>query len=162
SSEEAQLRAMDAQVELARVNLGRTESLKGKAVAQSELDAAEAALKQFAANADAIRVTIEKKTIRAPFAGTLGIQLGNLGQYLDPGRPIVSLQSLTPVYANSALPQQELSRLHTGMNVRVTTDTYATTAFAGTLTAINPDLDQSTRSVGLQATLDNQQRLLRP
>jgi membrane fusion protein (multidrug efflux system) len=162
SSEEAQLRAMDAQVELARVNLSRTESLKGKAVAQSELDTAEAALKQFAANADAIRVTIEKKTIRAPFAGTLGIRLVNLGQYLDAGKPIVSLQSLTPVYANFALPQQELSRLHTGMQVRVTTDTYATTAFAGTLTAINPDLDQSTRSVGLQATLDNQERLLRP
>ena len=66
-------------------------------------------MKQNQANADAIRATIEKKTIRAPFAGRLGIRLVNLGQYLDAGKPIVSLQSLSPVYADFSLPQQELA-----------------------------------------------------
>jgi membrane fusion protein (multidrug efflux system) len=163
SSEQAQLRAVEAQAELARLNLVRERSLRSeKTVSQAELDAAEATLKQQEANADAIRTTIEKKTIRAPFAGRLGIRLVNFGQYLEAGKPIVSLQSLTPVFVDFALPQQELRELKTGMRVRVTTDTYGEQAFEGTLTAINPDLDASTRSVGLQATIQNPEQLLRP
>ena len=114
SSEEAQLRAIEAQVELDRLNLARARTLRTDSmVSQSELDNAEAALKQNQANADTIRATIAKKTIRAPFAGRLGIRLANLGQYLDTGKPIVSLQSLSPVYADFSLPQQELARLKT-------------------------------------------------
>ena len=93
-------------------------------MSQSELDTAEAALKQEQANGDAIRAAIDKKTIRAPFAGRLGIRLVNLGEYLDTGKPIVSLQSVSPVYVDFSMPQQELSRLGTGMRVRITTDTY--------------------------------------
>ena len=163
SLEEAQLRALEAQEELAKLNLNRERTLRDqKMVSQAELDAAESTLKQTQGNADAVRATIQKKTIRAPFAGRLGIRLVNLGQYLDIGKPIVSLQSLTPVYADFSLPQQELARLKTGMIVRVTTDTYPGRKFEGTLTAINPDLDQSTRSVGLQATFANPDQLLRP
>src|ERR1051325_1240425 len=163
SSEEAQLRAVKAQVDLARINAERERKLRGEnMVSQSELDTAEATLKQNQANADAIRTTIAKKTIRAPFAGRLGIRQVNLGQYLEAGKPIVSLQSLTPVYSDFALPQQELARLKTGMTVRVTTDTYPDRQFEGKLSAINPELDQSTRSVGLQATFENQEQLLRP
>jgi membrane fusion protein (multidrug efflux system) len=163
SLEEAQLRALKAQEELAQLNLNRERTLHSQnMVSQAELDAAESTLKQTQGNADAIRATIEKKTIRAPFAGRLGIRLVNLGQYIDTGKPIVSLQSLTPIYADFSLPQQELARLKTGMRVRVTTDTYPDRQFEGTLTAINPDLDQSTRSVGLQATFTNSDQLLRP
>jgi membrane fusion protein (multidrug efflux system) len=163
SLEEAQLRALQAQVELAQLNLTRERTLHSQnMVSQAELDAAEASLKQNQGNADAIRATIQKKTIRAPFAGRLGIRLVNLGQYIDTGKPIVSLQSLTPIYADFSLPQQELARLKTGMRVRVTTDAYPERRFDGTLTAINPDLDQSTRSVGLQATFVNPDQLLRP
>jgi membrane fusion protein, multidrug efflux system len=163
SSEEAQLRALEAQEELARLNLARARTLRSQnMVPQAELDAAEATLKQTQGNADNIRATIQKKTIRAPFAGRLGIRLVNLGQNLDTGKAIVSLQSLTPVYADFSLPQQELARLKTGMRVRVTTDTYPGQTFDGTLTAINPDLDQFTRSVGLQATFENPEQLLRP
>jgi membrane fusion protein (multidrug efflux system) len=163
SSEEAQLRALEAQEELARLNVARERNLRTQAmVSQSELDTAEATLKQSQGNADAIRAAIQKKTIRAPFAGRLGLRLVNLGQYLDTGKPIVSLQSLTPVYAEFSLPQQELARLKTGMKVRVTTDAYPGRQFDGALTAINPDLDQQTRSVGLQATFDNPEQLLRP
>ena len=131
-------------------------------VPQSELETAEATLKQTQGMADATRAIIQKKTILAPFAGRLGIRLVNLGQYLDAGKPIVSLQSLTPIYADFSLPQQELARLQTGMRVRVTTDTYPGRQFEGTLSAINPDLDAQTRSVGLQATFGNAEQLLRP
>jgi membrane fusion protein, multidrug efflux system len=163
SSEEAQLRAAEAQFELARINAERSRTLqKDKMISQSDLDTAEATLKQNQGNADAIRATIEKKTIRAPFAGRLGIRQVNLGQYLDTGRPIVSLQALTPIYGDFTLPQQELAQLSPGMRVRLSTDAYEGKEFEGKLTAINPDLDQSTRSVGLQATFDNAEQLLRP
>jgi membrane fusion protein (multidrug efflux system) len=163
SSEEAQLRALESQVELAAINLERSRKLRtDNTIAQSELDTAEFALKQNQANADNVRAIIAKKTIRAPFAGRLGIRQVNLGQYLDSGKPVVSLQSLTPVYANFSLPQQELARLKTGLPVRVTTDAYPGRNFTGSLTTINPDLDESTRSVTLQATLDNTDLALRP
>ncbi|HOX57817.1 MAG TPA: efflux RND transporter periplasmic adaptor subunit [Candidatus Paceibacterota bacterium] len=163
SEEEARLRALQAQEELARINLARERSLREQnMVSQSELDSAEATLKQTRGNADTIRATIEKKTIRAPFAGRSGIRLVNLGQYLEAGAPIVSLQSLRPVYADFSLPQQDLARLKPGMRVRVTTDAYPGRDFDGTLTAINPDLDQQTRSVGLRAAFDNADQLLRP
>jgi membrane fusion protein (multidrug efflux system) len=154
---------VEAQSELARINLARIITLrKENTVSQAELDAAEAALKQSQGNADAIRATIAKKTIRAPFAGRLGVRLVNLGQYLDTGKPIVNLQSLDTVFVDFALPQHTLTNLAAGMLVRVTTDAYQGRRFEGRLTTISPALDQSTRSVGLQATLNNQGHSLRP
>ena len=163
SSEEAQLRAVQAQLELARINLTREQSLRKETIgSQSDLDSAEATMKQTEANADAIRATIAKKTIRAPFAGQLGIRQINLGQYLDAGKPIVWLQTVTPVYADFTLPQQELARLTNGMQARLRLDAYPDRIFEGSLTAINPGLDQTTRSVGLRATFDNPNQMLRP
>jgi membrane fusion protein (multidrug efflux system) len=163
ASEEAQLRSVGAQLELARLNVERERSLrKENMVSQATLDAAEASIKQYQADADAIRTAIEKKTIRAPFAGRLGIRAINLGQYLEAGKPIVSLQSLTPVFGDFSLPQQDLAKLKTGMPVRLSIDAYPDRHFEGSLTAINPELDQSTRSVGLQATFANPEQLLRP
>jgi membrane fusion protein (multidrug efflux system) len=163
SSEEAQLRAMEAQLDMARLSFERVSKLRAQNISsQSDLDTAEASMKQDQANADAIRATIEKKTIRAPFAGRLGIRQINLGQYLDVGKPIVSLQSLSPVYAVFSLPQQELSRLSTGMRVRLYIDAFPERTFEGILTTINPDLDPATRSIGLQATIQNPDQLLRP
>jgi len=163
SSEEAQLHAMEAQVKLARLNAVRTRQLHAdKTVSQSELDSAEATLKQLEANADEIRATIGKKTIQAPFGGRLGIRLVNLGESLDARTPIVSLQSLTPVFADFSLPQQNLAQLETGLPVEVFCDAYPGQIFDGTLTAINPDLDATTRSVTLQATFENTNQLLRP
>jgi len=163
SLEEAQLRAIEAQVQLAKLNTEREKNLRTQnMVSQSDLDTAEATLKQNQGDADAIRATIEKKTIRAPFSGRLGIRVVNLGQYLDAGKAIVNVQSLSPIYVNFALPQQELGRLTNGLRVRVTTDTYPNHQFEGTLTAITPELDQSTRSVNLQATFENAEQLLRP
>jgi membrane fusion protein (multidrug efflux system) len=163
SSEEAQLRSVEAQEDWAKITLERNQKLREQnMISQSDFDSAEASMKQAKANADAIRATIQKKTIRAPFAGRLGIRQVNLGQYLDAGKPIVSLQSLSPVYADFSLPQQDLAQLKTGMRVHVTTDAFPDRQFDGTLNAINPDLDSSTRSVGLQATFENADQLLRP
>jgi membrane fusion protein (multidrug efflux system) len=163
SSEEAQLRALEAQVDLAQTNLARMKSLRAEnTVSQSELDQAETSVKQFVANADNLRATIAKKIIRAPFAGRLGIRQVNTGQYLEAAKPIVSLQSLTPVFGDFSLPQQDLARIKTGLQVRVLSDAYPGKTFTGTLTAINPDLDPITRSIKLQATFDNNEQLLRP
>jgi membrane fusion protein (multidrug efflux system) len=163
SSEEAQLRAAEAQVQLAKLNLDRTQKLRADStVSQSELDQADATLKQNQANADAIQATIGKKNIRAPFAGRLGIRLVNLGEQLDVGKGIVSLQALTPVFADFSLPQQNLSQLSTGLAVQVTSDSYPGTNFTGELTAINPDLNAMTRSVQLRAKFENADQLLRP
>ena len=163
SSEDAQLRAVEAQVDLARLNNDRARQLRANnTVSQSELDSSEAALKQQQSNADAIRAEIAKKNIRAPFSGQLGIRLVNLGELLDAGKPIVSLQSLSPVFADFSLPQQELARLKEGLQVRVTTDTYPDRQFDGKLTAINPDLDAVTRSVRVRAEFQNDDKLLRP
>jgi membrane fusion protein (multidrug efflux system) len=163
SSEEAQLRAIEAQLELANINLNREQSLRKQNIgAQSDLDSAEALTKQTVANADAIKATIAKKTIRAPFTGQLGIRQVNLGQYVDAGKPIVWLQTITPVYADFTLPQQALSQLSNGMPARLQIDAYPDRSFDGSLSAINPGLDQTTRSVSLRATFENPNQLLRP
>jgi membrane fusion protein, multidrug efflux system len=163
STEEAQLRAIEAQLELTKINLARAEKLSvDNTVSVSELDTAKANVQQFQGNADALRATIRKKSIRAPFAGILGLRQVDVGQFLDAGKTVVSLQALSPVYADFSLPQQELSRLNTGMEVHVTTDAYPGKTFEGKLTAINPDLDQATRSVPLRATFENPEKLLRP
>jgi membrane fusion protein (multidrug efflux system) len=163
SSEEAQLRSLESQVAWAKISAERLRTLRtNNTVAQSELDQAEAALQQSEANADVVSATIAKKTIRAPFAGRLGIWRVNVGASLDARAPIVSLQSLTPVYADFSLPQQNLAQLKTGLPVQVTTDAYPDQKFSGILTALNPDLDATTRSVALRATFENTNQLLRP
>ncbi len=156
ASEEAQLRAAEAQAELARLNAERNRKLReDKTVSQAELDVTEAVLKQAQANADSLRALIAKKNIRAPFAGKLGIRLVNLGEQLAVGQSMVSLQSLAPIYVDFSLPQQEMARLQTGLKVRVALDAYPTNQFEGELTAINPDLDPVTRSVRVRAKFEN-------
>ena len=162
ASEEAQLRAAEAQAELARLNADRNRKLReDKTVSQAELDVTEATLKQAQANADAIRAIIAKKTIRAPFAGRLGIRLVNLGEQITAGQGIVSLQSLSPMFVDFSLPQQELARVQTGLTVRVLSDSYAGKTFTGAIAAINPDFDTVTRSVRVRAKFENADELLR-
>ncbi len=161
--EQAQLRSVIASAELARANLARARDLRGqKMVSQADLDSAEAQAKQADAQIDNIRAVIEKKTIRAPFAGRAGIRQVNLGQFLDTGTAIVTLQSLDPVYVNFSLPQQRLAQLKTGMTVRVNTDAFPDRNFEGKLTAISPEVETVTRNVRVQATLANSSGLLRP
>lgn len=162
SSEEAQLRAAEASAQLAKANLDRSRDLSAKAtISQAEFDAADAEFKQAVAQADSIRATIGKKTIRAPFAGRLGLRLVNLGQILREGEAITTLQTLDPVYVNFSLPQQRLSILHAGASVRLTTDAAPDAVFEGKITAISPEVDEVTRNVRVQATVPNTGEKLR-
>ncbi|MGW8325254.1 MAG: efflux RND transporter periplasmic adaptor subunit [Desulfobacterales bacterium] len=163
SSETAQLRASEAAVKLAKITLERTRKLlTEKTVSQSEYDNADAQYKQAAAQADNIRATIAKKTIRAPFAGRLGIRLINLGQTLNEGDAIVSLQSFDPIFVNFSLPQQQLAKVRPGLTVRMTTDALPGRTIEGKITAINPAVDAATRNIEIQATAENPGEQLRP
>lgn len=163
SVEEAQLASALAKAELARLNLARAKSLREQNTnSQSELDSFEAQSEQAFAEVANIRAVIAKRRVSAPFAGRVGIRQVNLGQFLAVGTPIVSLQSLDPIYVNFSLPQQNLAQLSEGLGARVSTDVYPGREFSGKVTAINPDLDAATRSVKLQITLANPAGLLRP
>lgn len=163
SSEEAQLRSAEAQAELARLNLERARELRAQGVtSQSDLDTREAAFRQTAGDVDSVRATIAKKTIRAPFAGRLGIRSVNLGQFVSAGDAIVSLQSLDPVYVDFNLPEQQLSQVRRAMAMRATTDATPGRTFTGTVTALNPEVNASTRNIRVQATVPNPDGELRP
>jgi len=163
SLEEAQLRAAEAAATLAKNNLERTKELFTKnTISKSEWDNAETQFKQAVAQGDAIRATIAKKNIRAPFAGLLGIRLVNLGEFLHEGDAIVSLQALDPIFVNFLLPQQEIAKMRLGLTVRVTTDALPGEVIEGTVTAINPQVDAATRNIRIQATVANSREKLRP
>ncbi|CDH43282.1 efflux RND transporter periplasmic adaptor subunit [Candidatus Contendibacter odensensis] len=161
--EQAQLRSAAASADLARANLDRARTMRSKnMVSAADFDAAEAQAKQASAQIDNINAAIAKKTIRAPFAGRLGIRKINLGQFLDNGAAMVTLQSLDPVYVDFALPQRYLAQLRAGMTVRVATDAFPKQDFEGRITAISPEVDSVTRNVRLQATLANPKGRLQP
>jgi len=163
SSEDAQLRSLVATVELARQTLDRSKQLrKADANAQSDLDSATSQYDQAVANADNVRATIAKKTITAPFAGRVGIRQVDLGQFLAVGTPIVSLQSLDPIYVNFTLPQQDVKSIHNGQKIIVGIDTYPGVTFEGEITAFDVKLNDDTRSVQVQATFTNADGRLRP
>jgi len=163
SSEEAQLPGAVAQANLTQTVLARdNEMLSKQIISQADYDAAVANQEQATAQVNNIRATIGKKTIRAPFSGRLGIRQVNLGQILREGDPIVTLQSLDPIFVNFTLPQQQLPRLRTGLPVQVTCDAVPGLAINGRITAVNPLVDAETRNIQLQATVANRSENLRP
>jgi membrane fusion protein (multidrug efflux system) len=163
STEEANLRAAESAATLANATLGRTRNLHQSGITSpAELDASDAAARQATAQAQSIRATIAKKTIRAPFGGRLGLRQVNLGQILREGDPIATLQTLDPIYVNFSLPQQNLSQIAPGTVVRVTTDAAPEATFDGRINAISPEVDPATRSLHLQATIANGDEKLRP
>jgi len=161
--ERAQLASLEAQSELARVNFGRTQELVNAGViSRQEYDQATSQQKATEANVAEIRATIARKTIRAPFSGILGIRKVNLGQYLSAGTPIVSNQTLNPIYVNFGVPQQEATKVKIGRSLRVTAEDIAGKVFTGNVTAIDSEVDQTTRNIQIQATLANPDGKLRP
>jgi membrane fusion protein (multidrug efflux system) len=161
--ERAQLASLEAQRDLAKINYGRTQQLvKEGVISRQEFDQATAQQKATEANVAEIRATIERKTIRAPFSGILGIRKVNLGQYLPAGSPIVSNQSLNPIYVNVGVPQQEAAQIHMGQKLRVTAENVAGKVFSGNVTALDSEVDQTTRNIQVQATLSNPEGKLRP
>jgi membrane fusion protein (multidrug efflux system) len=163
SAEEAQLASAQAGAVLAQLNLDRAKELRTQGTnAQADLDTATATFQQTQANVAALKAAIDKKTIRAPFDGRLGIRQINLGQFLRSGTDIVPLQLLDPIYIDFALPQQNAAQVAAGQTVRVTVDAYPGEVFAGTVNALNPNVDGATRNFQLQATLTNAGGKLRP
>jgi membrane fusion protein, multidrug efflux system len=162
-AEQATLRSAEAEADLARTVFERTKSLRGSnAVPQSDLDAAASQLRKVTALVEQLRADISKKQVRAPFSGRLGIRDVNLGQFVNNGDKIVSLQSLDPIHVDFLLPQQLISSLAPGQKLLLLTDAYPGREFQGELTAINSEVDRITRNIRLQGTLKNSDGALRP
>src|SRR5258708_33928925 len=154
--ERAQLAAMEAQRDLARINFGRMQQLvKEGVVAQTEYDNATAQQKATEAQVGEIRATIARKTIRAPFSGVLGLRQANLGQYLAAGEAIVPLQALNPIYVNFGVPQEVAAQARVGRNLRVSSNAVGRVKLSGRVTAIDSVVNEGTRNIQVQATLAN-------
>jgi membrane fusion protein (multidrug efflux system) len=161
--ERAQLASLEAQRDLARVNFGREQQLVDEGViSRQEYDQASSQQKATEANVAEVRATIERKTIRAPFSGILGIRQINLGQYLSAGQAIVSLQALNPIYVNFGVPQQTVSQALVGRPLHVTKEDLPSVAFPGRVTAVDSVVNEATRNIQIQATLANPEGKLRP
>ena len=161
--ERAQLAAIEAQQELARLNYNRLKGLLAdRVISQAEFDRAAADQKETDAHLGEVHATIERKTIRAPFDGVLGIRQVNLGQYLAAGEAVVPLQSLSPIYVNFGVPQQDIGQIRVGHRVQITARDVAAADFSGRVTAFDSIVDQATRNVQVQATLTNTTGQLRP
>ncbi|MFZ1904025.1 MAG: efflux RND transporter periplasmic adaptor subunit [Steroidobacteraceae bacterium] len=138
------------------------EQYAAQAISQAQLDADAADLKNKRAAAASQAATVAKKSLRAPFAGRLGITTVMPGQYLNTGDKVVSLSSLDPVYVDFNLPQEQLALVHTGLTVRVMSDAFPKEPFSGKITAIDPAIDPTSRNFMAEATVDNPQHLLMP
>lgn len=161
--ERAQLANYQAQLTFSKASLDRQKKLfTTNAAAKSSLDQAVSDMGQAAANVQKETEIISQKIITAPFSGKLGIRKVNLGQYVNPGDAMVTLQSLDPLYVNFSVPEQELSRLTVGQKVGVRVDSYPGKEFIGKLTAISPLVASDTRMILLQATIPNHNMELVP
>src|SRR5215469_4291583 len=161
--ERAQLAQAESDRDLARITYMREQQLvKEGVVPQAEYDNAFAQQKTTEAKVGEIQATIDRKTIRAPFSGILGIRQINLGQYLAAGQAIVPLQSLNPIYVNFGVPQQQTPNVKIGRVMHVTSDELRGIEFSGRVTAIDSVVDETTRNIQVQATLSNPEGRLRP
>lgn len=161
--EQAQLAAIEARRELARTTFERVQELLNQnVISRAEFDRAAADLHQTEAQLGEIKAVIERKTIRAPFSGVLGLRQVNLGQYLAGGDPLVTLQSLNPIYVNFGVPQQSAGQIAVGRAVRVTTSDGGGAEWTGRVTALDAMVDEATRNIQVQATLANPDGTLRP
>jgi len=157
------LRSAEAEMALARVTYNRNVALlRSDTVSQAALDKVDAELKVKAARVTGLRATIAKKTILAPFDGTLGVRKVDLGQYLEPGDTIVNLQDLSRMLCDFTVSQKELGAVSVGQTVRMTTDAWPGETFEGTVAALEPQIDAKTGMIGIQASFPNAQRRLRP
>lgn len=163
SVEKAQLASAEARRQLAETTVGRTRALAEKgSISKAQLDADESAFKTATTEVDTIRAQIAKKTIRAPFAGRLGIRAVNLGQYLNPGAPITGLEAIASVYVDFTLPQQRLGDAPVGLPVRVEVQGVAGPPLEGNIAAVDPTVDANTRTIKLRASVPNKEEKLHP
>lgn len=161
--EKAQLATIEARRELAQLTFTRVqELLKEKVISKAEYDRATAELQQTEAQLGEVKAAIERKTIRAPFSGMLGLRQVNLGQYLAGGDALVTLQSINPIYVNFGVPQQSAGQIPVGRVVKVTTADVSGAEWTGRVTALDSMVDEATRNIQVQATLPNPGGKLRP
>jgi membrane fusion protein, multidrug efflux system len=159
----AKLESLEAVARLSQITYDRdVKQLKAQAISQAVVDNDEANLRNNKAQVAQQKAIVDKKILRAPFAGQLGIRQVDLGQYLGAGTAIVTLQSLTPIYVDFLLPQQAFDQIKVGQTVAAKVDAYPGKAFAGAITAINPRVDAATRNVQVRVTLDNADHKLLP
>ncbi len=163
SAEDAQLQGALADEALSKQTLERARRLRKDLVnTEADLQAAEARAVQATASVANLRALIAKKIIRAPFDGRVGIRQVELGQVVSSGTPIVSLQTVTPIYAEFQLPQQALADVKLGQKVTVTIDVFPGATWDGTVTTINPEVDPTSRNVRMRATVANPDGRLTP
>ncbi len=159
----AKLKSLEAQADLAKITYDRDmRQLNAKVVAQAIVDNDEANLRNLRAQVEQQRELVVKKTLKAPFAGHLGIRQVDLGQYLAAGTTIVTLQALTPIYCDFLLPQKALAQIQIGQEMQVKVDTFGDTTFTAKISSINSRVDAASRNVQVRATLDNSAHKLLP
>ena len=163
ATDRAQLDVLRAQRDLAKSELDRQQALlKRRTTSQADFDTAQSQYKQVLASITNQQAVIQKKTIKAPFAGTVGIRKVDLGTFVNAGQAVVSLQQIDPLRLRFSVPEQQLSKLALGLPVNVRVDAYADQSFVGEITAIEPSVNAATRNVQVEASLANPERILRP
>lgn len=163
TAEQAQLRALKAELNLARLDFERAKGLaQTSAVSQAQLDRAKSQMDSLQGKVAEQQAQIAKRSIRAPFKGELGIRRVSLGEFVSPGTEIVTLQSLDPIYVDFTLPERFLKDLAVGKAVEVEVAAFPGLTFSGTISAVSPKVEETTRNVSVQATLPNDGDRLRP
>ena len=161
--EEAQLQSSQARLALAKTDLERKRDLlTKKAIAQAELDVAVSQLRQMEASVTEMKALVSRKRIDAPFDGLIGIRQVNVGQYLNPGAPIAPLQSMDPIYVEFALPQQHFGSVAVGKKLRLRASGVTGAQFEGEITAVDSQINESSRNFTVQGTIKNPEQKLRP
>ncbi|MEE4249063.1 MAG: efflux RND transporter periplasmic adaptor subunit [Alcanivoracaceae bacterium] len=162
-TDSAQLKALEAAARLAEQEYERFQTLfKQGSISRSELDRRQSERDQAIATANAQRERVAQKTLRAPFSGKLGIRQVDLGQYLNPGNAVVTLQQLDPIYVNFSLPERDQALLQSGLAVRASLSAMPDELFEGEISAIEPGVDPTTRNFNVQASFPNNEQKLRP
>ncbi|HEY4104456.1 MAG TPA: efflux RND transporter periplasmic adaptor subunit, partial [Polyangiaceae bacterium] len=163
SVERAQLASAIVHHDLAVVNVNRSHALiKESVISQSQVDSDEATVKSAATDAASLQATINRKIVRAPFAGRLGIREVNIGQYLNPGTQLTVLQAIGAVFVDFSLPQQELATMTVGLPVKVKIEDANLPRIDGAIAAVDPTIDSNTRMIKLRASVPNPDEKLRP
>jgi len=159
----AKLQSLEATAQLAQITYDRdVKQFKAQAISQAIVDNDEANLRNAKAQVAQQKAMVDKKTLRAPFAGRLGLRQVDLGQFLSAGTVIATLQSLDPIFVDFLLPQQSVAQLSVGQTVRVKVDAFLGREFAGKITAINPKVETASRNIQVRATLPNRDQKLLP
>lgn len=163
ASDVALLKANKAQAELSKVlNERDRQQLAIQAISKNAYDTSVADLKSKEAQVQQQTAIVEKKNLRAPFSGRLGIVTVNPGQYVNPGDKLLTLQTIDPIFVDFTLPQKTIDQLEVGQTIQLTTDAFKGIKFTGKVTAISPKIDLNTRNVQIEALISNPDKKLLP